>query len=392
MPRRGRPPERAITLFEDAAERSRLSMRQRLERVRAGWRTFVQAGIATALAWTIAHDAIGHARPFFAPIAAIVTLGATLGQRTRRAVEIATGVTVGIAVADLLVRLIGQGTLQLVVIVLLAMTAAVLLGSGTLVVTQAGTSAVLVVTLQNPDQGITFARSIDAGVGAASALLVSLVIFPVDSLRLVRDAAEPVLRELAETIEDIAEGLQARSPEAAEAALERARAIDDDQHRFREALDVGREAANPAMARRSPRAQLALYAAAAANIDLAVRNTRVLARGAIRAVETGDATPPDVVHALHDLAESVRNLAAVLDDPGRHVEVAEPALRAAERATRVLEDTANLSVSVIVGQIRSTAVDLLESTGMGHPEAVRLVRDAALQGRDEPTPRSADIP
>ena len=42
----------------------------------------------------------------------------------------------------------------------------------------------------------------------------------------------------------------------------------------------------------------------------------------------------------------------------------EPALRAAVGATQVLEGTTNLSVSVIVGQIRSTATDLLTGIGM----------------------------
>src|SRR5215213_10996936 len=124
-----------------------MSMRARLGRVRAAWRTIVQAALATVIAWAAAHELVGHARPFFAPVAAIVTLGVTLGQRSRRAVEVAAGVTLGIAVADLLALLIGTGTWQLLVIVLLAMTAAILLGSGTIFVTQAAASAVLVVTL-----------------------------------------------------------------------------------------------------------------------------------------------------------------------------------------------------------------------------------------------------
>jgi hypothetical protein len=61
-----------------------------------------------------------------------------------------------------------------------------------------------------------------------------------------------------------------------------------------------------------------------------------------------------------------------------------PALRAAARATRVLEGTANLSVSVIVGQVRSTATDLLAATGLEADEAADLVRHAAAeQERDE---------
>jgi hypothetical protein len=57
--------------------------------------------------------------------------------------------------------------------------------------------------------------------------------------------------------------------------------------------------------------------------------------------------------------------------------VREPALRAAAEATLVLEQTANLSVSVIVAQVRSTAVDLIRGWGLDRDEAERLVREAA---------------
>jgi uncharacterized membrane protein YgaE (UPF0421/DUF939 family) len=374
-------PSELAGLLGEAAERSRLSVRERIARLRAVWRPLVQTALATAIAWMIATEVAGHPRPFFAPIAAIVTVGVSLGQRTRRAIEIAVGVTVGIAVADLIVLLIGSGTWQLVVVVLLAMVTAILLGSGTLLVTQAGASAALVVTLQPPDEtGITFARSLDAAIGAGTALLVSLLVLPVNTLRLIRESAEPVLRELAETLEDVADALKDRSEPATEAALLRARAIDDDLERFREAIDVGREGAMTAMPRRSTRDQLALYATAVAHIDLAVRNTRVLARGALRAVQTGDATPSGVSLALRELAEAVRALGLVLADPSRDVDVVDPAVRAAGHATIVLEDTANLSVSVIVGQIRSTATDLLRSTGLSRAEAHRLIRAAASGG------------
>jgi hypothetical protein len=57
--------------------------------------------------------------------------------------------------------------------------------------------------------------------------------------------------------------------------------------------------------------------------------------------------------------------------------VREPALRAAATATHVLEGTTNLSVSVIVGQVRSTATDLLTGIGLSYEEATEAVRGAA---------------
>ena len=74
----GRVPSRAVIperLFEDAAERSRVSMRTRWDRVRTGWRMMVQAGVAVALAWAVAKWLLGHPAPFFAPVSAVIALG-----------------------------------------------------------------------------------------------------------------------------------------------------------------------------------------------------------------------------------------------------------------------------------------------------------------------------
>ncbi len=374
---------RTAELLEDAAERSRIGLRARLERLRAVGLTLVQAALAAGLSWLFAREVVGHEAPFFASVAAILTLGLTFGQRGRRAVEIALGVTLGIAVADGLVLLIGSGVVQLVLVVLLAMAAAVLLGGQQTVVNQAAVSAVLVVALQPPEGSLSFARSIDAAVGGAVALALGFLVLPPDPLALVRREAEPVLRELAGTLEDVAAALGARDLQAAVAALERARAIDDYAHRFAEALDAGRETAVGAPPRRGARGRVAEYAEAAGQLDLAVRNVRVLARGAIRALDVDDTVPAGVAEALRDLAQAVRELGLVLAAPDEDLDPGAPAVRAAARATRVLEETANLSVSVIVGQVRSTAVDLLRGTGMPLDEAQERVREAARRLDDE---------
>jgi hypothetical protein len=107
-----------------------------------------------------------------------------------------------------------------------------------------------------------------------------------------------------------------------------------------------------------------------------VRNTRVLARGAIRAIELDEHVPPLAIAAIGELATSVRALERELADPNRGSEAEDAALRAAARSTAALEVTGNLSASVIVGQVRSTAVDLLRGMGMDGDEARSAVRDA----------------
>ena len=90
-----------------------------------------------------------------------------------------------------------------------------------------------------------------------------------------------------------------------------------------------------------------------------------------------DNVPAPVPDAVRDLAEAVRRLDDSLDDPHGEASVGEPARRAAARATLVFDQTGNLSVSAIVVQVRSAAVDLLRGFGLTREEAERLIRESA---------------
>lgn len=368
-------------LIEEATERSRESMRTRWTRVRLSWRTMVQASVAASLAWLIATEIWGHPAPFFAPVAAIIALGQSYHERGRRAAELVVGVSLGVAVADVLLVQLGSGVAQLAIVVFIGMGVGLFFGSSPLFVNQAAISAALVATILPPDDGFSFARSVDALTGGAVALAVAALLLPSDPLRLMRDAARPVLEELAATLRDVAAALRERDVVRAEDALERARTIDDLGDEFAAAVREGRQTARYTPARRGALGTIETYAGAAAQIDLAVRNVRVLARGAIRALSLGENVPPDVADALDDLAAAVVALEQTLDGGESFETVREPALRAAATATLVLERTGNLSVSVIVGQIRSTAVDLLAGAGMDGDAAVDAVRAAVREAQ-----------
>ena len=369
-------PER---LFEDAAERSRVSMRTRWMRVRAGWRTMFQAAVAVAASWAVARWAWGHPAPFFAPVSAIIALGQSYHERGRRAVELVGAVTLGVAIADVLAYELGTGVPQLALAVFIAVGLGMFFGTSPLFVNQVAISAALVFTITPPTSGISLGRTIDALTGGLLALAVAAIVLPADPLRTLRQAARPVLDELAETLEAIAAALRARDGEAAEAALVRARGIDELGERLFAATQESRSTTRISPARRRARDTVEFYADAAARIDLAIRNVRVLARGAMRALALDENVPPDVGHALEDLARAVRALGGALETGSGFEAVREPALRAAAAATRVLEGTANLSVSVIVGQVRSTATDLLTGIGLSYEEASDAVRAAAAQ-------------
>jgi len=377
-------------VIEAAAERSRVTWRERVARLRRLAPTLLMGAIAAGAAWYIATKLVGDKGAFFAPVAAIITLGLTVGSRLNRAIELSVGVPLGIALADVLVLEVGSGTFQLVGIVFLATSVAVFLGGGPLLVTQAAVSAILVVTLQPPTNGLSFTRAADALIGCGVALLLNFVIAPIDPMALVRREAAPVLRELAAVLDDIAAALAGRDRERAVLALRHARDIDASTQRFLEALTIGRETAAAAPARRMQREPLAVFSEAGGQIDLAVRNVRVLARGVLRAIDTGDRVPPAVADSLRELRDAVLALGPWMDDPRRVDAVIDPAVEAARHASSVLEQTTNLSVSVIVGQVRSTAVDLLRTTGMDPAAARARIRsglDPGLGGDPAPVRR-----
>ncbi|MCU0258503.1 MAG: FUSC family protein, partial [Solirubrobacteraceae bacterium] len=119
-------------LLETAAER--VSLRERWLRLQNTAPRIVVVAVAATLAYAISLHLLDHPRPFFAPIAVVVVSGVTFGATSRRAIQLALGVAIGILVADLAVELIGTGTWQIAVIVFFGMGAVVLLGGDQLAV------------------------------------------------------------------------------------------------------------------------------------------------------------------------------------------------------------------------------------------------------------------
>lgn len=362
---------RGEALFDEAVARSR--PRIVLDRLRANVGWTAQSALATAAAWVLAQQLFGHERPIFAPVAALIAVSATMGQRRRSAVEMVIGIALGIGIADSLVVLVGDGPLQIAAVVAGAMVVAVALGGGTVLVSEAAASALLVVTIQPPGSGLSGVRFLDSLLGGVVALAVTSLL-PRNPVVAVRRAAAPLLSEIAATLEDVARALERRDLELAERALVHARTLEPDE--LEDAVAAGHEILRLAAFRNGTRAHFGRYAVAAGQIHTALTSVEALSRAGVRALSVGDNVPAPVPDALRRLAETVRTLDEYLDDPAGKPVVREPAVLAAAQATLVLEQTSNLSVSAIVVQVRSTAVDLIRGWGVERGEAERLVREA----------------
>jgi len=155
---------------------TRSHLRDELMRRLSRWRStavpIVQAALAAGLSWLVAVHVVDHRAPFFAPVAAVVCLGMTLGQRLRRTIELIVGVGLGVGVGDLLISAIGTGPWQIALVVALAMSVAVLLDGGAVITGQAAVSAILVATLCLPGATSGVNRLVDGLIGGATGLLV----------------------------------------------------------------------------------------------------------------------------------------------------------------------------------------------------------------------------
>ena len=186
-------------------QRVRGAARVRLEQLSGSWLAILQSAVAAGVAWALAKLVVGQPEPFFAPAAAVISLGLSRGQPRRRAIELSIGVAVGIGIAAAIVYLIGVGPIQVTVLVALVMAASLLLNGSQVLINQAAVSALLIMTL--PGQGAEIDRFLDACVGGAVAIAFGFVFSFHEPLAAVEEARRGALADLAAALESIAAAL-----------------------------------------------------------------------------------------------------------------------------------------------------------------------------------------
>ena len=189
---------------------------QRLRRV--VW-PVAQAAVACGMAWYIAHDLLGHPQPFFAPVAATVSLGASGIMRGQRSLQLITGVALGIVIGTGVQAVVGVGPVALGVAAFVSMCLAAVIGrnfvgAGAMFVNQTASSAILVIALHRTGTGSE--RLVDALIGGGVALTMAVLLFPAAPLPLIRDATQAVFAALGEALDHLGEVLAGRTgPDAA---------------------------------------------------------------------------------------------------------------------------------------------------------------------------------
>jgi uncharacterized membrane protein YgaE (UPF0421/DUF939 family) len=363
---------RAFDLSERTARLSRRTLRDRVDRWKSRGFFIIQCAITAGLAWWLARHVLGHPMPFFAPVASIICLGFTFGQRLRRGIEVSIGVALGIFIGDLFVTFFGSGPWQIAVVIVLAMSVATLLGAGQLLIIQSGVQSAIIIGLSaTPNQGLS--RWLDAVVGCAIALVAATIV-PLAPLRKPRVLSAQVLEDMAATLEAAEAALRSNDTEAADAVLERAREGESNLSALDEAAAEGMAVVRYSPFRRRHLPAVQAYSDLYEPLDRANRNLRVLARRTAVAIWRQEEVPQSYLVLMSSLTETLRFMAAQLTDRRLPTDGRDQLISLAVASSHVkLLDS--MSGVVILAQLRSMIADLLQLTGMDYAEARSAMPD-----------------
>ncbi|ABL83204.1 MULTISPECIES: FUSC family protein [unclassified Nocardioides] len=351
-------------------DRSRTSVRARIRRLQAKSFQIAQCALAAAVAWLIAADVLGHPTPFFAPVAAVVALGTSYGQRLRRVAEVTIGVAVGVFLADLLVVWLGSGWWQIGLIVALAMAAAFLLDGGQLFVTQAAVQSIVVASLV-PDPGAAFTRWTDAVVGGAVALVAATAV-PAAPLRRPREQAAVVMRKIAALLRAAGEVMDDGEAARALDLLADARSTDYLIRELKDAADEGLSVVESSPFRIRHKGDLRKMVDLVDPLDRALRSTRVLVRHTAVAAYRRRPVPSSYSLLALDLADAADRVADELA-ANRMAAAARGVLLVVGEATGQVERTDLLTAEAILAQLRAVVADLLMVTGLDQMESTEAL-------------------
>ncbi|MBD7994967.1 FUSC family protein [Arthrobacter sp. Sa2CUA1] len=338
----------------------------------------LQMTICAVGAYAFAEYVLGHEGPLFAATAALISLGFSREPRMRRVLEVGIGCTLGITVGELLLHLLGNGLWQAGVVLFISLLLARFLDRGVIFTTQLGLQSLLVVLLPAPDGGV-FTRSADAVVGGVFALVVTMLA-PRDPRREPKSNVRELLSELSAVLRQTADALARSDSTLAWHALVRARNTQPQLDMLSRSIRDAREVARISPAYRRYLAELGDLRGSVSYLDLAIRNSRVLARrttSVINHAALSDEAVEKVSEVINDTADAVDVLARALgggESPAmreRHLRQARNELAAVgSRLHPASLAVTDLHGDALVMLFRPLVVDLLEATGLTHEEAV----------------------
>lgn len=351
--------------------RVRAQLKSALRRATEALPAALQITVAAVASYSIAHYLLGHPAPFVSVAVTITSLGLTRDARPRKVLDAALGVTIGIALSELIVLVIGKGVWQVAIVLFITLVVARAFSPNPAFAIAAAVQSAIVVIVPGPVDAV-FTRSIDAIVAGVIALLVTALI-PRDPRRVAARDARLLFSVFHESLAGAVEALSLGNAPAAELALERLRRTQALVDNWRTSLDTALAVAriSPWLRRYLP--ELLVQERVFTGADLASRHLRTITRRIAVIVSNG--TPrPNLAGLLGELANAIDLLGRELDDRTLAGSSRTALVDLAQRLDpATVTPEGELRETLIVVLVRPLVVDLLLATGMDGNEARALL-------------------
>jgi uncharacterized membrane protein YgaE (UPF0421/DUF939 family) len=204
-------------------------------------RRIFKTALAAGLAWWVAEWLAGSKDPYFAPLAAILTLQVTVAETIAYSVQRVLGVVVGVCLAAFVFGDFNVDALSIGALVGLGMLGAQLVGLGPQATAQVAISGLLVMAVGQRTPGYATHRIIDTVIGVCVAVVINATIAPASHLEALAAALTSYCEKLAELLTELAASLREHTPERSSAALTKAREVNHDFADVRAALSLSEQ-------------------------------------------------------------------------------------------------------------------------------------------------------
>lgn len=321
-----------------------------------------QLAVAATASYAFSHFVLGHAVPLLAITVCLSSLGFVRDARPLRVLETALGLSVGVALAEATLVVAGRGVPQILIALFMTLVLARVLRAAPPVAVAASAQSAIVLLIQLPAGG-TWARSVDAFVGGAVALLATALL-PRDPRHAAQRDADLVFGGLRRGIDDVARALRMGDRGAATKALSGLRHLESTTTDWTTTLDsaVAIARVSPFLRTRLP--ELLAQRRLRDGVELAIRSMRMIARRA-EALTVDGLPRPDLAELLQAVGSAVALLGRGVRDPSVISLAGEDLLLIARRLDpRLITAEETIAASTITVLMRPVVVDLAVATGV----------------------------
>ncbi|WP_187270168.1 FUSC family protein [Pontibacter qinzhouensis] len=151
----------------------------------------VKTAFAAALSWFIATSLLHSEYPYFAAVAAIITVQVTVADSVDKATQRIIGIIGGVLLSMLLGHWFKIGAISIFFIILIGMAISKALRMNPQIISQVAISSLLVLAFGQTKEGYAFERIIETVVGSAVAVLINALVVPQNA---VPDVERSILR------------------------------------------------------------------------------------------------------------------------------------------------------------------------------------------------------